>query len=147
MNLKDKIQIIKQTYLFAGVYDEHLKHIALKTAEKEFQAGDLLIEQDSLDTIVYFIYSGTVRVYRMSDTGAEIPLTRRSVGDVIGELSLFNNYKRAANVEAITDTRVLGLSAKNFLEILYAYPEVSITLLQVLSERIDELGKKLDIVS
>jgi CRP-like cAMP-binding protein len=144
MTLSDKMAIIKHNYLFSSLSEENLQHIVLKTVEKEFKAKDILIEQDTFDTAVYFIYSGSVRIYRVKDSGEELPLTLRGAGDVIGELSLFNQYKRAAMVEAIEDTRVLGLSASDFLQILYAYPEVSITLLQVLSARIDELGGKLE---
>ncbi|MDQ3098929.1 MAG: cyclic nucleotide-binding domain-containing protein [bacterium] len=147
MTLTDKIAIIKHNYLFSSLSEENLHHIVLKTAEKEFGAQELLIEQDSLDTSVYFIYSGSVRIYRIKDSGEELALTVRGPGDVIGELSLFNHYRRGAMVEAIEDTRVLGLSATDFLQVLYAYPEVSITLLQVLSERIDELGRKLELLT
>jgi CRP-like cAMP-binding protein len=144
MTLSDKIAVIKNTYLFSALSDENLHYLALKTAEKEFHSKEILMEQDSLDTTIYFIYSGLVRVYRIKDSGGEVFLTERGPGDIIGELSLFNQYRRAAMVEAVENTRVLGLSATDFLQVLYAHPEVSITLLQVLSERIDELGRKLE---
>ncbi len=144
MTLEDKVQLIKNNYLFSTLAEDNLVQIALKTTEKDYHQGEVLIEQDSLDTIIYFINSGAVQIYRMADSGEKILLTKRGPGEIIGELSLFNQYRRAASAEALMDTQVLGLSAADFLQTLYAFPEISISLLQVLAHRIDELGKMVE---
>ncbi len=147
MTLEEKVSVINKNYLFSALPQESLEIIALKTTQKVLSAGEILIEQDSLETIVYFIHTGAVRIYRLTNSGEEIPLATRGAGDVIGELSLFNQFTRTATVETVEKTEVLGLSAKDFLEVLYAYPEVSIILLQTLSARIDELGHKLELMA
>lgn len=116
--------------------------------KKVFQQGEILIEQDDVPDSTYIIISGSVKVYRLLESGEQISLAILGSDEIIGELSLINDEPRSAYVEAINETQVLELKKQDFLNILLENPQTAINLLKTLSKRVRETNQKLeDIVS
>jgi CRP/FNR family transcriptional regulator, cyclic AMP receptor protein len=140
MTVEEKIEIIRSNELFASLPTENLIEIVNATDVKKIPAGTVFIEQDTLDTVVYFVCEGKVKIFRATPDGEEVLLSMQGKGLLLGEMSLLNNYKRAASVSAYDELVVLTLSAVDFLKVLYLFPEISISLLKYFARRIYELG-------
>lgn len=87
---------------------------------------------------MYFIVSGLIRIYHLHENGKELTLAIRTPGEIIGEMALIDNEPRSASADALQDTSTLALSRKDFNLIIKTYPNVGLTLLKILSQRLRE---------
>jgi CRP/FNR family cyclic AMP-dependent transcriptional regulator len=77
-----------------------------------------------------------VKVSRLDETGREAVLSILGPGEVFGEMSLLDGMKRSATCSALTDTEVLIIYRDDFLNLLQKYPQIAISLLKELAQRL-----------
>lgn len=136
MDSEQQIRIISAVPLFTGLTKDELKAVASKTKAVEFEAGELIIEQDDTSDGAYILCHGMVKVYRLTDDGEEINLAVLGPGEILGEMSLIDDQPRSANVEAIQHTQLLLLTREDFSKILHQHTDAAINLLATLSHRV-----------
>lgn len=146
---EEKIKILKSFNLFSDLTEKELKTIASYIQKKEFPAKTIFISQDEEEPeVVYFIYKGLARAYRITKEGQEVNLSIIEEGEVIGEMGVIEELPRSATVEAMKDTIAYVLTGKNFIDLLKKHPQISITLLKSLSKRLRKLtGRMEDMMS
>jgi serine/threonine-protein kinase len=71
-----------------------------------FSAGDIVLREGDPGNAAYVIVSGRCFAYRVDD-GAEIGLRMMGPGDVFGEMAIFSQRPRTANIRAETDVELL----------------------------------------
>lgn len=140
MTTDERTSFLRKNYLFERLPDNDILLIAESMGERNIPERTMLIEQDTLDTVVYFIVSGEVRVYRSLENGDALPIGHRGENDLVGEMALFNNFKRMASVESTKPCVLLTLSAESFLKLIYSNPEIAVFLLQAFARQLFELG-------
>lgn len=149
--MEDKIQLLKKQDLFKDLDDIQLEAISKSLTSVDFAAREILIEQSDTSNNTYFIISGTVNIYTLSEEGEQTNIAILGPGEVVGELSLIDDEPRSATVQAIQDTETFLLTGEKFHQILRTYPEIAIRLLQTLAKRVrvtnqhleDQLSKNL----
>jgi len=104
----------------------------------------VFIEQDDDSQTVYFIYEGTVRVYRISESGEEINIAVMGKGDIAGEMAVVNKLPRSANVETIQETSVLKLSCTAFENLMKKNAAFSYAVLQNISAKLQVNVRKIE---
>ena len=95
----------------------------------EMRAGELLIRQGDSDRAMYLLEQGSLQVYA---TGAP-PGTRIAIlrpGAVVGELSLFVDGTRGANVETMTPCIVWVLRGPRIEELAQRVPALALEVLR-----------------
>ena len=74
---------------------------------RKYKPGELILEEGSYDSWIYFLISGKARIVKQ---GKELAvLTRR--GDVFGEMGIIDGSARSASVYAIDETVCLATDA------------------------------------
>ncbi len=126
---------IEKVPIFSGLSKEEIDEIKKITRAKEFKKGELIfLAGDELDNL-YVINKGMVKISRTSDQGKEQIIRVLGQGDFIGELSLFTHSRSKSNAEALADTAICIIEGKKLKEIIYQHPNISIKILEELSER------------
>jgi CRP-like cAMP-binding protein len=123
--------------LFAALSPADLKQVAVISIEEIFQDGDVIAYQGEQGDAMFVIILGEVRVCLMKD-GHEVEVARRASGEYVGELSLINREPRIATLIASGDVRVLCIDQKSFEGLIRERPDVSLVIIQVLSQRLRE---------
>jgi CRP-like cAMP-binding protein len=117
---------------FHGLSRTQARAVALLTNLRTYPAGHRLFSiGDEGDSLVVVI-DGRLEVTISGDEGP-IRLQEQKRGDVIGEVALFEG-KRTAQVEALTDVRLLELSNDDLARVKRRYPRVGAQLYRNLSE-------------
>jgi len=106
----------------------------------------ILLEEDS-GTALFVIISGKVKVSRSSSDGREVILTILGESDFFGEMAILDGLARSANVIAIEKSDVFVIRRDDFLNLLEAHSEVTITLLQELTTRLRNADMKIKALS
>ncbi len=136
MSDQEKAVALEHLPLFAGVSSESMARLAAATGEQDFAAGQFIVRQGQIGTGLYIVVDGAVRVLRGSEELADL-----GPGDFFGELSVIDQQPRNASVQAVTDTRCLGLASWELLQLLQTDPALSLNLIRGLVARIREFGE------
>ena len=124
-------KLLGQIPLFKGLGKKELQFIAAMTSEVSVRSGSTVVKQGEPGQEAMVIESGTGVVRR---DGQEIDTV--GPGDVIGETSLIVNQPRNATIEATSDMTVLVMDSREFSSVLSNSPEVAVTILKTVVERL-----------
>jgi CRP/FNR family cyclic AMP-dependent transcriptional regulator len=95
----------------------------------EVRSGDLLIKQGDADRAMYLLASGSMQVYATAaPPGSRIAILR--AGAITGELGLFVDGPRAANVEAMTPCAVWALRGPRLEELAQRVPGLALEIVR-----------------
>ena len=123
---------------FSSEFKNEFKKSALS---KQFKAGtQILLENDNCE-VLPIVLSGTIRVYKSSESGKELTLYHidKDESCVLTSLSLINEYPFPANAMIEKDAEVYLISGKNFLSWMEKYPDWRAYIYQMMNKRIVSL--------
>lgn len=135
---RDKFCIHKVP-IFSTLDKTELNKIRALIHHRDYKKGDTLIfEGDEIDSIV-IINSGSVKAYKNTADGREQILYVFSEGDFFGEQNLFGSHIATYSAEALENVKTCNLSREKFQELILAYPEISVKIINELGSRIARL--------
>jgi len=141
LSLMDRILFFKRVPLFAGLSPLDLKQVAAIADEESFNDGEELAHEGDVGDAMYIIVSGEVKVCTQKN-GSEMEIARRKAGDYVGEMSIIGREPRMASLVAVDDVRTLCIDQKSFEGLIRERPDVSLAVIQVLSQRLKEASLK-----
>lgn len=141
LSLMDRILFLKRVPLFTVLSPADLKQVAAIAEEALFPDGEVIAYQGEPGDAMFVIVSGEVRVTVEVD-GQEKEMARRMPGEYVGELSIINRAPRNATLTASGDVRALCIDQKSFEGLIRERPEVSLSVIHVLSTRLKEAMEK-----
>ncbi|MGP8077071.1 MAG: Crp/Fnr family transcriptional regulator [Thermoplasmata archaeon] len=119
--------------LFAGLSERQIKRIARFAKVRDIPPETFVVKHGEKGIGFYLILEGQVQVRRSGKT-----LARLGPGDFFGELALFDDRTRSADVVTLGPTRVVVLSRWEFWGFASENPSVLRTILQEMSRRLQE---------
>ncbi|MBX6369174.1 MAG: Crp/Fnr family transcriptional regulator [Rhodospirillales bacterium] len=123
--------------LFESLPAEELVQLERRCTWQRWNAGEQIIDRETLSNDVYFIVRGRVRVIDYSHSGhREVVFDELSAGAVVGELAAIDGEPRSVNVMAVTETLTASLGAEAFIAIIIEHPKVALAMMRRLSEMI-----------
>ena len=143
----DKLSLLQSVPIFSDLSASDLTKIAERMVLRVFTKGQMILLEDDLGQTFFVIGGGSVKITRLSDDGREVILAMLGESDFFGEMSLLDGAGRSANVVALESSEVLTLARNDFLEILQDYPKISISLLEVLTQRIRKSDQQIESLS
>lgn len=142
------IDILKQFPFFQQVSDASLNNISLITGPvKSFDSNNVLMEFGEKETDIFFVVSGTIRLYLVSHEGDTISFRDIKPGDYFGWLSIMDNEERLTSAVVLEKAKVFKIKGHDFKELLSSNSKLlNSFLMRVASvirhytERIEELS-------
>ncbi len=126
--------LLSNVRLFRDLAPQDLNAIEQACRYRRFSAHELILDRDSPTTDVFFVVRGRVRIVNYSVAGREVAFDDLGEGSYFGELSAIdNNHPRSASVVAVTDTLIVALAGKTFMEVALARPSVGLKVMQRLA--------------
>jgi CRP-like cAMP-binding protein len=122
--------------LFAGLTEKQLEWLRGRMYTRTLPANKELMITGMPGDVVYFILSGTVKVYIPQPDGEDVIVTILGPGDPVGEMSTVDQGGRSANVITLEETFVLWMSQAHFNEALSSMPVMAQNLMRTLSSRL-----------
>ena len=138
------VSIFQECPLFEGVAQADLEAIAAITVLKSFAKGDYLFHEGSPVHGFYIVYSGAVKVHRVSFTGKEQVLHVYRPHESFGEEALICELGYAADASAVENSQVLMVQKPEFLALLRRQPELALCMLRSMSQHLSNLVELLD---
>src|SRR5829696_5265106 len=114
---------------------EDFEEAGLRTVERRFGPRDMIFTPGDPDDQLYFLLSGTVRLYKIYGDYKEATTALLTEGDIFGELSLEKTPRQTTFAEAVTDARVAVVRKSVPKEAIKRLPEFALQLFSSFSER------------
>ncbi|WP_416151327.1 Crp/Fnr family transcriptional regulator [Salipaludibacillus sp. HK11] len=97
--------------------------------------GNVLFFEGDEPNYLYLINEGQVRLSKTSAEGKVFFLQKKNSNDLIGELSLYNQFKYHFNAEVTQDASLLRFKRLDIEKLMLHYSEISIAYMQWLSSQ------------
>jgi CRP/FNR family transcriptional regulator, cyclic AMP receptor protein len=124
--------------LFAGLDRGHLEDVLAVGHRVSFEPGQAIVERGDPGDAMYIVLGGAAEV----DVGGRFHRLER--GDFFGEMAVLAGKPREATVKAVERVDALRVPADGFQAFLNANPQVAVSMLQSLVERLREVQDRLD---
>lgn len=132
--------------VFAGLSARQARVAALMGAIEHHAAGTRVMHKDEIASDLWIVIDGELKVTTPGEDG-DVFLSRAKRGDLLGEVGLFQG-SRSANVDALTNVRVLRYSEATLKILQNRYPRVGAqiyrNLAQVLAGRLTRLTERME---
>ena len=123
---------------------EHLFHYFRKAGSiVHYHPNDIIYTQEDTSNCLYLITKGRVRVFLMTPAGEELTFTILESGYIFGDSSFFQNSPRPTTVMSINEVELICCPLDSLYPYLMESKELTISLLQHLSENCDYLSTRL----
>jgi len=137
---------LRRVKILAGLADEQLERLAQFMELQRVPQWSVIVKQGEPGDSMYLILEGELRA-RLMVGGKETILSTLGPGDFFGDMSLFDQGPRSADVVANVDSNVLKISAATFDKLAKEAPELAAPFLlatvRTLAARIRADNKRL----
>ena len=141
MAAPEAIDALKQVSLFSSLDDNQIRTVAGEANQRVFSDGELIVKQGDTGAAGFWvILAGNVEVRR----GA-VTLANLGPGEYFGEMALVSEHAtpRSADVVATDDVVALQLTRWDLRGLILAHPEIALSMLADLAERIRKADEAL----
>jgi len=143
----NKIQFLSRLPLFRGLPDEELRTLAEIAGVKTYRRGETIFLDGEEGHGFYVVFTGKVKVYKLSPEGKELVLHIMGPEDSFAEVPVFEGRHYPANAGAVEDTRVLFFPREALLRTIRRDPSLAMNMLAALSARLREFAQKMEDLS
>lgn len=106
------MELLQNVDMFKDLSIPEVNKIGALCKEKTFQAGDIIIEEDTPGESLYIIKSGSAKVVKV-EGGEERHLADICCGEHVGEMSLMDGARTSARVIATETAECLELTKED----------------------------------
>lgn len=111
---------------------------------KSYEKKEIVFWEGDRANALYFIESGSVKTYKGTEAGKELVTGLFGPGDFIGQLSLLNtNGQYVENAVILEHAELCAIPKEDFLKLLYSSPMVSKKFIEMVSNNLIDVQKKL----
>lgn len=129
-----KLELLAGVPLFAKLNRRGLERLGQLADHIDLPAGKVLTRQGERGEEFFVIVDGRVRVERDGKLLAVL-----GSAEFIGEIALIDEGPRTATATCETDCRLILLGHREFHSLLREQPEIELTILRTLAERVRRL--------
>ena len=135
------LELLKGTALFQEFSDDALERFLTTAETRTYQADDIVFVEMSEGDEIYLILDGQATVqFALANADEQFEIVTLGPGQILGEVSFFEQGQRSATVIAETDLEVMVWDCASWRQICEEDPEVGYRLVlglgRILCERL-----------
>lgn len=133
--LEEVRKCLRELVIFSKLEQDEVKLICERASEKRFLKEEVIFFEDNNNDSLYILVEGRVKLTMLSPDGKEKVLTILQVGDIFGEMSLFDQDTHMITAEVIEDARLVILPFTDLKTIIRKEPGVAIKIIEALAKK------------
>jgi len=131
-----RVEILKQSLIFSSLNESELTELSEFAIERRLEPGEFIFWEEDAPDRFYMVAEGRIKVLKHSSLAKEFIIAFFGPGEMFGEVAVFENKPYPASAQAVAETKVLGIKREDFLSFLANRPEVALSIINVLGERL-----------
>ena len=137
--LAQEIGFLKKTEIFGRLSPEELKVIVDSGRIETYRRGKTIFKIGDPSDAIYVIKSGVVEICRAKGEREKmVVVAYLGESDPIGEMAIMTGSSRASLARVPQKAEILKIKKGVFMDLLNQIPELSISLLAILSKRLED---------
>lgn len=121
----------------------NIKDLCKDKKIKNYKKKSEIFSEGDIPLNVYFIKSGSVKVFKSHPDGKELIISIYNAGDFFGFESILDGSSYTESSVALTDTEVIVIPKHDFVTLLQSHPDVSRGFVSLLCKRVADQEKQL----
>jgi CRP-like cAMP-binding protein len=132
------ISSLNKIEMFRQLPEAILGQVSAALQRRELTTGTLLFSQGDPGDELIIVESGKIAIFtpEENDQNKGQPIRLFGAGEVLGEMALIDQKPRSLSARAEEDSIIYTLGGENFLRLIQANPNMAITVMSGLNERI-----------
>ena len=135
MSLEQEFELIRRVPIFSTTDPAMQKLLAFSSDRLTYEEGQLMFSAGDPPDSAYIVMEGEVDITVPTPKGPLLVNTLKR-NDVIGEIGIFGDVPRTANVTAITRLETLKISKELFFNVIRENPDAALELIRILAARL-----------
>ncbi|HLQ06149.1 MAG TPA: cyclic nucleotide-binding domain-containing protein [Nitrososphaerales archaeon] len=131
------VGLLAKVPLFSGLDEKELMDIVAVGSEVSFAPGKAILKQGEPGLSFLLVLEGKVEVRK-----GEKVIAETGPGGFFGEMTVFDDKPRSADIVAVEPTRCFGITNWSFIPMLRSNPSVAIGIINELVRRLRQLEDK-----
>ena len=136
--------VLRRSALFAPLGDDEVDAILAHAMVTRHAEGDQIFAKGDPGNSMMAVLKGRIMISAPSTDGRQVVLTVFRDGEVFGEIALLDGKERTADATAMADCELLVVPRRELLSLLERRPEICISLLVVLCERLRRTNEQVE---
>jgi CRP-like cAMP-binding protein len=136
-------RILRESLIFSSLSDEELSELAKLAVERSYKPSEFVFWDGDSPQWFYIVTQGRIKVFKHSSSGKEFVIAFFGPGEMFGEVAVFEGNPYPASAQAVLETRVVGIRRGDFLNFLANRPQVALSIINVLGERLRDAQSRL----
>jgi CRP-like cAMP-binding protein len=141
-NTLRKVTLVEHSPLFANIPPTDCREIVAAARESEFSRHDTIFLEGDPIRHVTLLTSGSAKVIKLDQTGAEVILRLAGPGDVVEVTGLPAECRHGSMAQALSASTALIWEASRFQALADRFPALSRNITKVAAERLQELEER-----
>lgn len=137
-------KIVRQTALLGGLSDAALRNIISDSSAVTVARGQTLFTQGDTAEAFYVVLDGWIKLFRLTSSGTEAVIGIFTKGQNFAEAAAFTGGVYPVSGEAVTDGRLLRVSARRLFERIRESPEIGLAMLASTSQHLHLLVRQIE---
>ncbi|HMY33533.1 MAG TPA: adenylate/guanylate cyclase domain-containing protein [Leptospiraceae bacterium] len=128
-NSFDLKEILLKIPMFSNLSHEALDLVIQICQTRKLKKNEILFKEGDAGDFAYIIEAGKIEIFT-EISGDKVIFATKGSGTIIGELALLDKSPRMASVRAVEPCRVVGIGAKEFMDLVTTQPAIANGVLQ-----------------
>jgi len=129
-------RFIEQIPLFAGLVEAQIQSLVAIVEKRKYSRGKVIFTEGEEAAGLYVLFSGRVKIYKLSSEGKEQILHIFGPGEPFGEVAVFAGGRFPAYAEPLEESETLFFPRRKFIELITKDPSMAMNMLAMLSKRL-----------
>lgn len=130
---KSLFDFIRNIPLFDSLSRKEIEIVETYVSRRQLKSGEILFNQWEKADYVCFIEKGALDVLKKTGPNQYDAIATLRRGRSIGEMSIIDNFPRAATIQAHTQARVVLLARADFERLMVEHHQIGIEILKGLA--------------
>lgn len=135
----EKVIFLKEVPFFEEMTISQLRVLASISEEAYYKEGDIIFEEDEYGDALFVVIDGEVALQKRQQRGMTTSirrLTTHGKREYFAEMAIFDDKPHQHDAAAIKDSHLLIVRRDTLVALLNHQPDLALTMLRVLSERL-----------
>lgn len=142
--MKSDILFLKENRIFNGLFNGDGNVLEEVVVSKAFQRKELIFKPGDDADAIYWIRSGRIKIYKVTEDGREIIFGMYQPGEMFGEMAFWGDEPRDCYAEAMEETRCLAIQRANLFRLAKRKPKIIYRIGKLVNERRRQTEEELE---
>jgi CRP/FNR family transcriptional regulator, cyclic AMP receptor protein len=130
--------------LFGSLNEADAASVRSLLRRRQVEAGATVFQRGDIADTVYLVVSGQLRISVGSANGRELAFRVIGPGDMVGEMGVLDGGRRSADLTALRQSVMLGLSRSALQTLLATRPAIASGIIAFLCARLRETSEQME---